>query len=390
MDKKRLQTCVDNYKAMLKAPVKNRKLGDCTFITLENFLIRARPHVNQSFHLPKPSHHRIVAIGDIHADFEKLLQALCLSGAIDEGCRWLPERDAPLTVVVTGDVLDQGGRTDEDEVLIEPKEVNKTVELDIVQFLFHLDERARDTRSGRVHVTLGNHELENFRGNFQSSTPDTNLGWGGVFGRTEAFRRGGGLANVISSSWPLILCLGNVVFTHAGLVVPAKNERKLTFKKYVDLVNAHVRDFLQNRADLPDWVDEVSTTRAVSENFRGTVAQCAKFAREVLSPLEFGDRFLIVGHTPQIVAWSRSGKNGINGVCENRIWRIDVAMSKAFGNSGDEIGVEVLDIAPGPVFTVLSTLKHRKPQKPRKPRATGTGTGTSRAQRPRRQSPQRR
>ena len=378
--------CLDTYTAFLlehTAKKKTgRKLGDCTFLALEDFLAHTKPPRVKSFNLPKTSH-RIVAIGDIHADFEKLLQALHLSGAIDYECRWLPDAGQPLTVVVTGDVLDQGGRTDEDDVPIEPTEVNKTVELDIVQYLFHLDERARRTRSGRVHVTLGNHELENFKHNFQSSTPDTNLGWGGVFGRTKAFTRGAGLSKLISNAWPLILCLGNVVFTHAGLIVPSSRAgQKLTFKRYVDLVNSHVRDFLHG-GDLPDWVDEVSTTRAVSENFKGTFAQCAKFAREVLSPLEFGDRFLIVGHTPQIVAWSRSGKNGINGVCENRIWRIDVAMSKAFGTSGDQIGVEVLQITQGPVFTVLSSKNKTRRKVP-------SAISTSRAQRPQRQSPQRR
>jgi len=316
------------------------KLGDCRFQKLDDFLETTPCPPHQSFNLPPAD--RIVAIGDVHADFDKLLRALEIAGAIDGKCAWQP-RKTPLVIVLVGDILDQGGRMEGDAPIV-PQERNVRVELDIIQFLFALDAKARLLKQGRVFVTLGNHELSNFAGDFSGTTEATNQGWGGQQGRARAFARGGLLANLVARSWPMILCLGKVVFTHAGLVSPA-DRTFASFEEYVDTVNKAIAGFITTpRAPLETWISDLTMTREVSLNFQDDVVKCMRFARNVLKPIHAENRVVVVGHTPQIIAWSQNDENGINGVCKNSIWRIDVAMSKAFGSSSREVGVEVLKI----------------------------------------------
>lgn len=317
------------------------RLGDCQFKKLQTFLETAEVPEQRTFNLgPQPC---IVAIGDVHADFDKLLSALQLAGVVGKDCAWVPRRE-PVSVVLIGDVLDQGGRMESEDVPIVAKEQNPRVELDMIQYLFALDAEARRLKQGRVFATLGNHELNNFMGDFTGTSDVTNRGWGGLEGRARAFTRGGPLARLLARSWPMILCLGAVVFTHAGLVAPT-NRKFARFEDYVDTVNAAIATFLIDpRAPLEPWINDLTTTRNVSYNFAGDRAQCIHFARTVLEPIHAEHRILVVGHTPQIIAWSKNKENGINGVCKNSIWRVDVAMSKAFGSSSKEIGVEVLKI----------------------------------------------
>lgn len=345
------------YAELLSSRAKRRKLGklgNCKFRSLASFLEVTKPLPHSHSNFPSAIHHPIAAIGDVHADMEKLLRALKVAGAIDSSCSWAPTRANPLTVVITGDLLDQGGRED-DSGPVKTDETNERVELDIIQYLFALDACARKTRSGRVHVTIGNHEIDNFRGDFWSATPVTNRGWGGVRGRKKAFKRGGPLSILIAHSWPMILCLGKIVFTHAGLSLPDDTEKYADFPSFVEGVNGFVRDFLTDPSieSLPLWVEDLTQTRAVSDQFIGTFVQCARFAKEVLEPLHATDKVLVVGHTPQLVAWAGVKEDGINGVCDDTIWRIDVAMSKAFGSSSLVVGVEVLRILPNGEFTIL-------------------------------------
>ena len=67
--------------------------------------------------------------------------------------------------------------------------------------------------------------------------------------------------------------------------------------------------------------------------FSGPRPSCARLT-QVLQ--RWGCGAMLVGHTPQ--------EHGINGACENRVWRCDVGMSKAFGARGSRERVQVLDV----------------------------------------------
>jgi len=86
---------------------------------------------------------RVVAVGDIHGNFDALVEVLQETGLMDAEQRWI---GGDAILVQTGDFLDRGSK------------VRKVMDL-----LMSLEEQAvRD--SGRVIVLLGNHEMMNLMG----------------------------------------------------------------------------------------------------------------------------------------------------------------------------------------------------------------------------------
>lgn len=84
---------------------------------------------------------RVVAIGDLHGDYEGFLEVLEAADLIDENGDWVGGRT---NYVQLGDIVDRGP----DSLLI-------------INHLTKLERQARRAR-GRVHILLGNHEVMNF------------------------------------------------------------------------------------------------------------------------------------------------------------------------------------------------------------------------------------
>ncbi len=97
---------------------------------------------------PEPS--RIVAIGDIHGDFDALNGILKTAGIIDTGGRWIA---ADATLVQVGDFTDRGPRVRA-----------------VMDLLMNL-ERQASAAGGQVAVLLGNHEVMNLIGDGRYITP---------------------------------------------------------------------------------------------------------------------------------------------------------------------------------------------------------------------------
>jgi hypothetical protein len=89
---------------------------------------------------------RIVAVGDVHGDYETFVEVLRAAGVIDKANKWI---GGATHLVQDGDCLDRG------------PESRKVIEL-----LLSLEKQA--TRSkGMVHALLGNHETMNMYGDLQ-------------------------------------------------------------------------------------------------------------------------------------------------------------------------------------------------------------------------------
>ena len=86
---------------------------------------------------------RIIAISDVHGEYEHLVDILVKSGVIDDQHRWA-WGDGHLVVV--GDVFDRGDRVTE-----------------CLWLIYRLELEA-ERNGGRVHLILGNHELMVLRG----------------------------------------------------------------------------------------------------------------------------------------------------------------------------------------------------------------------------------
>ncbi|MBP7570591.1 MAG: metallophosphoesterase [Acidobacteria bacterium] len=89
---------------------------------------------------------RIVAVGDVHGDFDRLVEVLRDAGVVDRRNRWT---GGGTHLVQTGDVLDRG------------PDARKVLDL-----LMSLEKQARRA-GGRVHALLGNHEAMNLAGDLR-------------------------------------------------------------------------------------------------------------------------------------------------------------------------------------------------------------------------------
>ena len=98
---------------------------------------------------PAPS--RVVAMADVHGDFEEFAALLQRVGLIDEGRRWT---GGDATFVQTGDLLDRGARSREC--------------LDLVMDL----QKQAPRDGGTVVPLLGNHEVMNVIGDLRYVTPE--------------------------------------------------------------------------------------------------------------------------------------------------------------------------------------------------------------------------
>ncbi|MGI9342163.1 MAG: metallophosphoesterase [Gammaproteobacteria bacterium] len=175
----------------------------------------------------------VVAVADVHGDYEALVTMLRQAGVVGDDLGWTDERTH---LVVVGDVLDRG--PDSRRVL---------------DLLMRLEPLA-DAAGGRVHMTLGNHEVMNLTGDlryvstdeFMAFADDTSRGerdrWferfvidhpefantararkefdqrypQGFFGHLAAFSPGGAYGAWLLKQ-PLLVVINETAFVHGGL-----------------------------------------------------------------------------------------------------------------------------------------------------------------------------
>ncbi len=93
---------------------------------------------------------RIVAVGDVHGDFDALVGILRAAGVLDENLQWTGGKTI---LVQTGDILDRGSRS-----------------RSVMDLLMMLEKQAPKS-GGRVVALLGNHEVMNLMGDLRYVTP---------------------------------------------------------------------------------------------------------------------------------------------------------------------------------------------------------------------------
>jgi len=269
-----------------------------------------------SARLPAPP--RLVAIGDLHGDFEATRAVFRLAGAIDETDRWVGK---DLVVVQTGDQLDRGDG-----------------ERKILDLLERLTEEAR-AAGGALHVLNGNHELMNAAGDLRYVTAGGFVDFAelpgldlkdpraagappAMRGRLLAFAPGGPYARKLAAR-PVVLIVGDSVFAHAG-VLPEHVRRG------IDEINAQTQRWLRGEGEIsPDIIqgDEspVWTRRFCQDP---GPADCA-VADETLTLL--GVRRMVVAHTVH--------RDGIVRNCEGKVWCIDVGMAAYYGGHPEALEI---------------------------------------------------
>lgn len=269
-----------------------------------------------------PACKRIISIGDIHGDWLATIRAFKVAGLIDNKNNWIA--DPPDTVVIqVGDILDRGR---------ENMTSDENSEKKILHFFDSMNKKAKKFGGG-VYCLMGNHELMNVNGILDYSSPMGMRGFGGYQNRIREFSPGNKMAIRLGCTRNVLMKIGDFLFVHAGLATNPK-------KHSIDYINDLMRKYLlgnkniRNNRDFNHMFDDDKGylwTRDLGYNQKKMT--CQNVNRELKT---FNVGKLVIGHSIQ--------ENGINSICNNRVWRIDVGMSDAFNKGEKKIQIlEILD-----------------------------------------------
>lgn len=293
-----------------------------------------------------PATERIVAVGDLHGDYDAWIAIARDAGLIDARNRWA---GGVTTLVQLGDVTDRGPDS-----------------LKIIRHLQRLDSEAARA-GGRVIVLIGNHEAMNVTGDLRYVDPGEFAAF--ATGRSEALRAAAWDANAaailadykrrypamsekeVKAAWlaatplgmiehrqawapagelgrwaaslPAVVKLGDTIFVHGGLSAP------YTAMGGIEAINRRVKGAIAAGDTSPA---SILTDPLGPLWYRGLITRGAAFEAEIAAaaaeagkppavrpPMEqeldlvlaaFGARRLVVGHTPNLkgIDIGRGGK----------------------------------------------------------------------------------
>lgn len=221
-------------------------------------------------------HEPVLAVSDIESSFATLRSFLIRHQVIDQQLNWIFGRGH---LVLLGDFVDRDVSTTQ-----------------VLWFIYQLEQRAL-AAGGRLHYILGNHEIKNLQGDFQSAAKKY-LFVATVLGRSQAalFGEDALLGRWLASKNTVELINGHL-FVHGGL-----HPKLATLDLDLTQINQYIRaQYRQGYYPTPNESAErmlVSTRHGPAwyrGYFDGNLSQA-----EVEAPLQkFGAKAVVVGHTPQ-------------------------------------------------------------------------------------------
>ncbi|HVV83448.1 MAG TPA: metallophosphoesterase [Kofleriaceae bacterium] len=251
-----------------------------------------------------PAVPRVIAFGDVHGDLGAVRRAMKLAKVLDDADHW---SGGTTWVVQTGDVLDRG---DDEQAIID---------------LFERLEGEARAAGGRFVWLLGNHELMNPAGDMRYTTRGGFHDFEDVPGlpldrfanvpeaaraRVAALAPGGPYAKILSGQ-TVVAVVGDTAFVHGGLVPGVAAE--------LDADQRATRCWLAGQGPPPDILDRQDGP-VWDRSEAGDDVDCARLDTALA---ELGVNRLVVGHTVQAA--------GITSACDDRVWRIDVGLSRYYG-----------------------------------------------------------
>lgn len=221
-----------------------------------------------------PEGARIVALSDIHGQYDLMVRLLRAHGVIDEDDHWSLGRDH---LVIAGDIFDRGSKVTE-----------------VFWLLFQLQQQAR-TAGGAVHLLLGNHETMVLYDDLRYVHPKY-LEVARRFDLPHSALYG---SETVIGAWlrtrPVMLRLGDTLFLHGGIA-----PESLDLVERIDDTNAVYRATL-GRAKEEVLADPVS--RRLYNGQRSPIWYRGYFdgdlsTRAVVALVErLGLARIVVGHT---------------------------------------------------------------------------------------------
>lgn len=308
---------------------------------------------------------RIIAIGDLHGDYKLTIRILRdVAKVIDNHKNWI---GGETVVVQVGDQIDRcrAEKCDEDGVTKDDEASDEK----ILMFMTELDKQARKS-NGMVISLLGNHELLNASGNMNYVSRKGLLQYGNTIEegrkkRIQLFSPGNRLGTFMGCSRVSFVIIGSFIFVHGGIT--KKIMDKLMIRNNGDLVKVNhiirkwlTTDMERNGAseEFNSWLRSLISVDNIDKIINGGIEGsmfwsrifgnlgslepmdskvCHENLKPVLKTLKL--KGMIIGHTPQ--PFAKHTHAGINSTCDNAVWRIDVAASRAFDLASSESENEI-------------------------------------------------
>ena len=245
---------------------------------------------------------KMVVIGDLHADYEAFIFTLQKAGMVNKKLDWTGRKT---WLVIMGDLVDGKTRIGS---------WNKDSDIKIVDLIEKLMVTS-EKKGGKVLVLLGNHEFMNMRGNFSYSGDGGIKEMGGEMGRYKYFDT---KFRHFSKKCYLILKIGDWIFCHAGV------QPEIAVQYKIPALNKLLLKYLSKKMTPKEedkFYDIISGEYGILTNreFGNERVTCKRLN---LTLNTYNAKTMVVGHTVQTM---------INGLCKNRLWRVDVGISRAFG-----------------------------------------------------------
>lgn len=256
---------------------------------------------------------KIIAIGDLHADYNALINTLIKANLIKHQKNGRFFWSGGNTYVVQiGDQIDGKTRSDIN--------FDSSDELRIIRLLNFLDKKAKK-HGGRVFSLLGNHEIMNCMGNFDYASNKNINSFGGAKSRFNAFKSGGWLARELANTRYSVLIINDILFVHGGISLKTLNKFD-SLSEMNFLISEYLRGNLKihqnNRLDyLLNDQEGIFWDRSLGTGYVN-VSQ----VKSILN--KYKVKKICIGHTVQ---------NRINSVANGSVIRIDVGLSRAFGDN---------------------------------------------------------
>jgi len=234
---------------------------------------------------------RIVAVGDVHGDYDQLVRVLRAAEVIDAEHRWIAGKTH---LVQIGDVLDRG------------PDSRKAMDL-----LMSLELQA-SRAGGAVHALIGNHEAMVPMGDWRYVHPGEEAAFGGEEPYRKAMSAEGKYGKWIRSH-DAVVKINRLLFVHAGL-------RAAYADMSLEEINAAVRAELTEGTSGGILTD---SSGPLWDRFL-SLGDEEEVAEELDTVLRaYGASRMVVGHT----VWPE----GIVTRAGGRLIRIDVGMSQHYG-----------------------------------------------------------